>query len=155
MNKDFKMWRICKVIKATTFDLFHKHGYAEVENQFLCKDCLNFANITMKQNSFSVVYKKINSWNLHQWYIYSSRCVTCVIHLIAKNVQVIYMHTLCYLWIKLLPLLLACCSSSPAFLSLNSCALLIPALHHMYYWLGMKLFNGEMTKITVGGLISM
>ena len=47
MNKDFKMWRISKVIKATTFDLFHKHGYAEVENQFLCKDCLNFANITI------------------------------------------------------------------------------------------------------------
>ena len=46
MNKDFKMWRISKVIKARTFDLFHKHGYAEVENQFLCKDCLNFANIT-------------------------------------------------------------------------------------------------------------
>ena len=46
MNKCFKMWRISKVIKATTFDnLFHKHGYAEVENQFLCKDCLKFANI--------------------------------------------------------------------------------------------------------------
>ena len=46
MNKGFKMWRISKVIKATTFeDLFHKHGYAEVENQFLCEDCLKFANI--------------------------------------------------------------------------------------------------------------
>ena len=46
MNKDFKMWRISKDIKTTTFDLFQKHGYAEVENQFLCKDCLKFANIT-------------------------------------------------------------------------------------------------------------
>ena len=41
MNKDFKMWRISKVIKATTFDLFHKHGNAEVENQFFAKTVLS------------------------------------------------------------------------------------------------------------------
>ena len=45
-NKGFKRWRICTVLNATAFGhLFPNHDYSEVQQQFLCQECLNFINI--------------------------------------------------------------------------------------------------------------